>query len=194
MCPGRDFGTLRAPGGNRSRLPVVWSGVATAFCFEFVFRAPSVAKLVSAYFDPGHLATQDALAKLGEREVVESSETDDVRKCTWRVASLAPLPMIAKPFVKGGRLYYLETMTWRRGEDAVDMSVVPDILNGRVSVTGAYELSKIGENQIRRVYRGEIAANIPLLSGKIERGILEAFHNSMAKMAGCTQTWLDHNP
>lgn len=187
------FRQLACRDGNWRRPSIVSSGVATEFRFEFVFRAPSVAKLVSAYFDAGHLATQDALAKLGDREVIESSETDAVRKCTWRVASLAPLPMIARPFVKGGRLHYLETMTWRRGEDAVDMSVVPDILNGRVGVTGVYELSKIGDNEVRRIYRGQITANLALIAGKVERGILQAFQDSMPKMAGCTQTWLDRN-
>ena len=54
-----------------------------------------------------------------------------------------------------------------------------------------YQLSQVGEGQVRRIYKGTISANIRLLSGKIERGILDAFEQSMPKMAACTQGWLD---
>ena len=163
----------------------------TEFSFEYVFRAPSISTLVDAYFDPDHLAFQDRLAQLGDRVVVESHDADGVKKSTWRVTSLRPLPVIARPFVSGGKLKYLETMTWHRGNDAVEMSVSPEILGGRVNIAGRYQLSKIGDDQIKRIYKGTITAAIKLLSGKIERGILEAMTEQMPAMAQCTQTWLD---
>lgn len=163
----------------------------TEFCFEYVFRAPSTSTLVNAYFDPDHLAFQDKLAQLGDRVVVDSNDTDAVKKCTWRVTSQRQLPMIARPFVSGGKLKFLESMTWHRGDDAVEMSVTPEILGGRVQIAGRYQLSKIGDDQVRRIYKGTITAAIKLLSGKIERGILDAFTEQMPAMAQCTQTWLD---
>ena len=165
--------------------------MATEFRFEHVFRAPSTNALVDAYFDPDHLATQDRLAELADRAVVEEREVEGVKTCTWRVASQRPLPVIARPFVAGGRLRFLEKMTWRRGEDAVETTIVPEILGGRVQITGTYQLSQIGDGQIRRIYAGTIAANLKLVGGKIERGILEAFTAQMPAMADCTQRWLD---
>jgi len=168
--------------------------MSTAFSYEHVFRAPSTTTILAAYFDPDHLATQDKLAELGDRTVIESHDDGEIWKCTWRVSSLKPLPMFVRPFVKGGRLSYLETMTWRRKDDAVDLTVTPDILNGRVHINAVYQLTKLGENQIHRRYAGSVTANITLLSGKIERGIVAEFEKSMPMMAACTQGWLDQHP
>jgi hypothetical protein len=108
------------------------------------------------------------------------------------VTSLRQLPVIARPFVsKGGRLTFVEMMSWNKATNAIEMSVTPEILGGRVSITGAYELSQIGEGQVRRIYRGTINASITLVGGKIERGILETFTENMPAMAACTQSWLD---
>jgi len=165
--------------------------VSTPFSFEYVFRAPSVSTLAAAYFDPDHNATQDKLAELGDRVVIENHETEDVQKTTWRVTSLRQLPAIARPFVSGGRLKFVETMSWTKSTNAIEMSVVPEILGGRVRIEGAYELSQIGDNQIRRIYKGSITAAITLVGGKIERGILETFTQNMPAMAACTQGWLE---
>jgi hypothetical protein len=164
--------------------------MSTPFSFEYVFRAPSVASIIEAYFHPDHLANQDQLAELGDRVVVDSSDTDAVRKCTWRVRSTRPLPMIARPFAPGG-LKFLETMTWQKSDNGVEMTVVPEILGGRVQIAGTYQLTPIGDGKVRRIYKGTITAAIKLLSGKIERGILDGFSEGMPAMAACTQAWLD---
>jgi hypothetical protein len=165
--------------------------MATQFAFENIFRAPSVSAVLAAYFDDDHLATQDKLAELVDRVVVERTDTPEKLFCTWRVGSARSLPIFVRPFVSGGRLTYLETMTWRRADDAIDLSVVPQILNGRVKIEAVYQLSKAGENQVRRRYAGSVGVDIRLLSGKIERGILAAFEKEMPVMTKCTQDWLD---
>jgi len=164
--------------------------MATKFKFENVYRAPSVAAVLEAYWDPDHAATQDKLANLCDREVVEDVEANGVRKTVWKVTSTRPIPMIAKPFVGGGRLTYLETMT-RRSDDLVESTVTPQILNGRVHLDSTYQLALIGENQVRRTYAGTITASITLIGGRIEKGILEAFEKEMPTMTKCTQDWLD---
>lgn len=166
----------------------------TEFSYEHVFRAPSTVTILAAYFDPDHLATQDKLAELVDRTVTENHEDEAIRKTTWKVTAAKPLPVFVRPFVKGGRLAYFEAMTWRKKDDACDLTVTPDILNGRVSISATYRLAKIGDNQIRRTYAGKVTANITLLSGKIERGIVAEFEKSMAMMANCTQGWLDTHP
>jgi hypothetical protein len=165
--------------------------MSTQFSFENVFRAASTRTVLASYFDPDHLATQDALAELTDRVVVESATDDKVQKCTWRVAHARPLPVYARPFVTGGRLSYLETMVWRLADDAIDFTVVPEILGGRVSIDAVYELRQVGEGQILRRYQGSINVNIRLLSGRIEKAILTKFEEAMPMMTQCTQGWLD---
>lgn len=163
----------------------------TPFSFEYVFRAAAPSVILDAYFDPDHLATQDKLAELGDRTVVSDEDTPERRTTSWRVISLRPLPSIARPFVDGGKLVYIEQMIWRRADDEVDLTVIPQILGERVRVTATYQLTKIGDDQVRRRYAGSVSANIPLLSGKIERGIVAEIEKAMPMMAGSTQGWLD---
>lgn len=163
----------------------------TEFRFEHVFRAPSVATVLAAYFDPDHLATQDELGELADRTVVESEEDGARLRTSWRVAAKHALPLYARPFVAGGRLRYVETMTWRRADDAIDLIIQPELLGGRVQIAAEYRLSQAGEGQVLRRYAGTISVNIRLLSGKIERAILEKIEQGMPAMAACTQGWLD---
>jgi len=165
--------------------------MATLFEFENVFRAPAVADVLAAYFDPDHLATQDKLAELVDRVVVEDVDEAATRRCTWRVGSARSLPIFVRPFVSGGRLTYLETMIWRRADDAIDLTVVPQILGGRVKIEAVYQLTSAGDAQVRRRYAGSVSVDIRLLSGRIEKGILAAFEKEMPVMTKCTQDWLD---
>lgn len=163
----------------------------TEFCFEHVFRAPSVAAVLAAYFDPDHLATQDAVAELVDRTVVETEDDGARLRTSWRVAAKQALPLFMRPFATGGRLRYLETMTWRRADDAIDLIVRPEVLGGRVQIAAEYKLTQAGEGQVHRRYAGTISVDIRLVSGKIERAIAEKMEQSMPAMAACTQGWLD---
>jgi hypothetical protein len=166
----------------------------TEFSFEHVFRAPSAAAVLAAYFDPDHLASQDEVAGLIERTVTESTDDGARLRTSWRVAAREQLPLFARPFVAGGRLRYLETMTWRRADDAIDLLVQPDVLGGRVQVAAEYRLTKVGEGQVLRRYRGSITVAVRLVSGRIERAIAEKMEQGMPAMAACTQAWLDRTP
>lgn len=162
----------------------------TPFSYDYVFRVDSPATLAASYFDPSHLAAQDVVAELTDRTVTAETDDGTTKAMTWRVVSKRPLPAIARPFV-GGNLVYLESMSWRRGDNHVELSVIPQILKARVQIHATYKLEQAGEMQVKRTYRGEVTAGIALIGGKIERGIVEAFDESMAKMSKCTQDWLN---
>lgn len=164
--------------------------MSTEFSFESVFRAPSVKTILEAYFDPDHLATQDKVANLTDRKVIESREDDATKFMSWHVLSLRPLPSFVRPFIEGGRLSYLETMTWRKGANEIDMTITPQVPGDRVRIAAVYALTPIAEGQVRRRYKGTITANLPLLSGKLERAILAEMEQGMPAMTECTQTWL----
>ena len=56
--------------------------MSTEFSYETVFDASSRTRVLAAYFEPDHLAIQDAVAQLCDREVVEAHEDDAIRCCT----------------------------------------------------------------------------------------------------------------
>jgi hypothetical protein len=164
--------------------------VPTGFSYETIFDAKGKTAVLAAYFDDDHLATQDKVAELCDRKVVESHEDAAVKQCTWSVRSLRPLPVFVRPFVEGGRVTYLEAMTWRKADDEIDLSIVPQILGGRVQITAVYQLADVGPGKVRRRYVGSIAVNVKLVSGKIERAIAAEMEKGMPLMTDCTQRWL----
>jgi hypothetical protein len=164
--------------------------VSTEFSYETVFEASGKLAVLAAYFDDDHLATQDKVAELSDRAIVESHEDAAVKKTTWSVRSLRQLPMFVRPFVEGGRLRYLETMAWRKADDEIDLEIIPQIANGRVRITAVYQLADIEPGKVRRRYRGSITVNASLLSGKIERAIAAEVEQGMPRMTECTQGWL----
>lgn len=162
----------------------------TEFSYETVFEAPSAKTVLEAYFNDDHLATQDAVAHLHDRKVVESHDDAATRRYVWTVRSTRQMPVFVRPFLDGGQLSYRETMTWRKADDEIDMTIVPQVAKGRVQIAAVYSLKQIGENQVRRIYKGTITANASLLSGKIEQAILAEVEKGMPQMRECTQAWL----
>jgi hypothetical protein len=87
----------------------------------------------------------------------------------------------------------METVIWRRGEDALDIAIRPSLLRGRVQITGTYRLERIGDDAIRRRYEGEVSVDIAFLAGRIERGIVAELARTLPVAAACTQDWLDRS-
>ena len=102
-----------------------------------------------------------------------------------------PLPLYARPFVSGTTLAYVETMVWRKADDAIDLTVLPELLGGKVQITGTYQIETVAPGQLRRRYKGSVSANVKLLSGKIERGIIGEMEEGVPIMTASTQRWLD---
>ena len=164
--------------------------MTTTFSYETVFEAASRSVVLASYFDPDHLAAQDAVGDLCDRTVVASREDERVRSCTWRVRSAKSLPLYVRPFLEGGHVDYAESMTWRKADDEIDLSIKPQILGGRIQIAAVYQISDIGPRQVRRRYRGTITADVKLISRKIERAIAAEIEKGMPVMTECTRTWL----
>lgn len=160
------------------------------FSYETVFEASGKDAVLAAYFDDAHLAAQDTVAQLCDRTIVDAHEDDALRRCTWRVSAQRPLPVFVRPFVEGGRLTYLEMMAWRKADDEIDLTIVPQVLGGRVQITATYQLADVEPRQVRRRYAGTISVSVPLLSGKIERAIAAEIASGMTAMTECTRQWL----
>ena len=164
--------------------------MTTMFRYETVFDAPSRDYVLAAYFDDDHLAVQDKAAALEDRKVIESHEDEAVRKATWSVRSQRPLPLFVRPFVEGGRLSYLEKMTWRKADGEIDLEIVPQILGGRVQIKAVYQLTDLEPGKVKRRYQGSITVNVKLLSKKIENAIAAEIDKGMPMMTDCTANWL----
>jgi hypothetical protein len=168
--------------------------MATQFHFEHVFRAPSIDDVFAAYFDPAHLLHQDHMLDIALREVLEQVDDGATLRRTCKVIPRRQLPAIVRPFV-AGPLHYLETATWRRRDQEIDIAIWPSLLRKkpRPTVTALYRLSRLPDGAIHRSYSGTVSVEIALLSSRIERGIVAEFERSMPIAAICTQAFLDRD-
>ncbi len=162
----------------------------TPFCFEHEFRASSPSDLFAAYFNVDQVREQDRRIDILERTVLEYEETDLVVRRVCRVVPRRQLPSFLKPLLSG-QLHYIETATWRRQDDEIDIEIRPSLFKGKATITAVYRLSKVGPELIRRRYEGKVNVDIKLVSSKIERGIVAEFERSMPLTAAATQEWLD---
>jgi hypothetical protein len=161
------------------------------FTLDHTFRSGSLTALLGAYFDPDHLAMLDAATGVGERVVRESIDDGTARACTWQLTALQPLPWFVRPLLTGGRLTYLETTRWRRGDCSVELSNVCPLLGGHVQIDAAYHLEDLGGGRIRQRFAGTASSDIKVVGKLIVRTTVEQLASAMPKMTECTQRWLD---
>lgn len=161
-----------------------------SFSHEHVFRAPSIAAVFAAYFDPRHAAEQDRELEIAERVVLELVDSPDQLCRVCRVVPRRQLPALVRSLCNGP-LHYRETAIWKRAEDTVEVEMIPSILSGRAVIRATYRLSRIAAGMIRRSYEGTVSVDVALIASRIERGIVAEFERSIPLAATCTQAFLD---
>jgi hypothetical protein len=165
----------------------------TPFSFEHTFRTASSAAVFAAYFDPEHQVEQDRAVDVARREVLALDDGPECLRRTSRVVPQRQLPAYVRVLVPG-ELHYVETLCWRKLDDAIDLEIRPSLLKGRASITALYRVSQVSDGQFSRTYAGTVSVDVPLVGARIERGIIAEFERSLAVAAACTQTWLDRHP
>ncbi len=176
----------------RRRRLIGYSAKMTPFCFEHVFRAPSVDAVFSAYFDEQHQLEQDRATEITQREVIELEERDGELHRVCRVVPRRQLPALVKPLTSGG-FHYTEHVRWKRRENVIEIDIRPSLLRGRVQILGTYRLDSAADGTVRRTYSGHVSVDIALLAGRIERGIIAELGKTLPVAAACTQDWLDRS-
>lgn len=164
----------------------------TPFCLDHVFRAPSTDAVFAAYFDPHHQIEQDRQVEIVEREVLEQTDHGGELHRVCRVVPRRQLPALVKPFLSGS-LHYIESVTWRRQRNEIEIDIRPSMLRGRVQILGTYRLERVGPQAIQRRYAGEVSVDVALFASRIERGIAAEFERTIPIAASCTQDWLDRH-
>jgi hypothetical protein len=162
----------------------------TPFRFEQQFRAPSIAALLRAYFDPDLQATQDVAAKIRAREVLELDDGAERRIAVVKVFPERQVPAILRPLISGP-LHYVERSTWDKRTNRIELDIRPSIMTNRTQIRMTYVPTLIAPGLIERVIEGEATADIALIGGRVEKIIVEDMGRSLPVVSACTQVWLD---
>ena len=165
----------------------------TPFHFEHDFRAPSIASVLAAYFDPELSRAHDRLSGIVRREELEVDDTPARLVRVSRVFPERQLPVFVRPFVSGP-LTYTERLVWDRPADRIDLDIRPSVLGKRTQIRITYALSQPSPGRVRRVYEGDVTVEIALVGGRAERMIADDIGKVLETVVPCTQEWLDAHP
>jgi hypothetical protein len=162
----------------------------TPFRYEHVYRASSPAAVFATFFDPLHSAEEDRRAGVVARELLEMADRPErlVRKA--RVWPKRTIPAVLRPIV-GSDLSYDETLTWHKALDRIEYDIRPRLLSGRIRLAANYQLTQLEPGKVLRLYEGTVTAELRLIGGRVERGIIEDMAKSLAVTAACTQESID---
>lgn len=162
----------------------------TPFRFEHLYRAASPAAVFATYFDPLHAAEEDQRAGVASRELLEMADRPDELVRVSRIRLHRQLPAVLRPLI-GSDLGYDERIVWHKALDRIDYDIRPRMLSGRIHIVALYQLRQDGPDRVHRLYTGEVTAELRLIGGRVERGIIEDMGRSLAITAACTQEALD---
>lgn len=167
--------------------------MTTPFHFEHDFRAPSMAAVFAAYFDPALSIEHDRLSGVRKREELERSDAGGTLTVVCRVWPERQLPAVVRPFVSGP-LHYTERLTYDRAANRIDLDIRPSVLGKRTQIRIVYALSQPAPGVVRRVYEGDVTVELALVGGRAERAIIEDIGKTLDTVVPCTQEWLDAHP
>ncbi len=162
----------------------------TPFHFEHVYRAASPPAIFATYWDPLAAAEEDRRAGIAARELLEMADRPEELLRVSRVWPSRQLPAVVRAVV-GSDLSYDETVVWHKKLDRIDYDIRPRMLAGRIHIVATYQLTQVGPGRVRRDYDGRVTAEIRMLGGRVERGVVEEMGKSLAITAACTQESLD---
>ena len=167
------------------------------FRHEHVFFAPTLDAIFASYFDPSCSVAQDKEVDIVERTVSEESTANDVYHRVCRVVPKRQLPSFIRPLVSGP-LHYTEDLHWYKRENRMTFVIRPSLMSGRAQINADYRLFDAGDapggwRTIRRVYEGNLTIDVPLVGGRIEKGIVADMETSLKITAASTQAWINAN-
>jgi hypothetical protein len=162
----------------------------TPFHFEHIYRAASPAAVFATYFDPLHAAEEDQRAGVASRDLLEMADRTDELVRVSRVRPSRQLPAVLRALV-GPDLSYDERIVWKKALDRIDYDIRPRVMSGRIHIVATYQLTQDGPGRVKRVYDGNVTADVRLIGRRVERGIIEDMTRSLAITAACTQESID---
>lgn len=124
------------------------------------------------------------------RRVVDRSENDESLVVVAEFSSERQLPSFVQKLLGGRNLGYVETLTFRKGEQVAEQVVQPSVLSERVDFRGQISVDSVGPNLVRRTYRGTMQVSAPLIGGRIERATLGDMQRTHEQAAQVTRAWL----
>jgi hypothetical protein len=148
------------------------------------------------FFDDAYNAGLYQRLRIG-REVLElKREGEGDGLVIRRKIKLSPqreVPALVAKFVKGA-ITYTEQNVYTARASTIEVVTIPGFMADSLTTRGVYKVAALGPNKVRRTWDGDVICKIPLLGGKIEKGIVDEVTQSYRDTTDFTRKWLAEHP
>ena len=103
------------------------------------------------------------------------------------------VPALVAKFVKGA-ITYTEQNVYNARTSSMEVITIPGFMADALTTRGIYKVQALGPNKVRRIWNGDVSCKIPLLGGKVEKGIVEEVTQSYRDTTEFTRKWLAEHP
>ena len=143
----------------------------TPFRIVHTFAADPARYWKLFFHEPFNVALYERI-KVKERKVLDWKETDGTIVRSIKIVPARDLPGFIKKLV-GGDLGYVESSTFYKDKDSMDVVVEPTLFKDRTTVKARYWIEPAGEGKLKRTFEGSIKVDMPLVGKKVEQFIIE---------------------
>ena len=148
------------------------------------------------FFDDAYNAALYERLRVG-REVLDiQREGEGEALIIRRKIKLSPqreVPALVAKFVKGA-ITYTEQGVFTARTNTLEVVTIPGFMADQLTTRGVYKVQSLGPTKVRRIWDGDVVCKIPLLGGKIEKGIIEEVTQSYRDTTDFTRKWLAEHP
>jgi hypothetical protein len=162
----------------------------THFAFAHDFDADPE-QFWKLFFDEPYNDALYVRLNMKERTVLSRTEDDATIHFEQKILPRRDLPAIVKKLV-GGDLGYVESTTFYKGKNYMDVKIEPTLLKERTKVRARYTITSIAPGKVRRTFEGDIDVDIPLIGRRVEAVVLVDVKRSYDVAAEVTREWLGH--
>ncbi|MFT4975693.1 MAG: hypothetical protein ACI8S6_001580 [Myxococcota bacterium] len=129
-----------------------------------------------------------------EGEILSEETLPDGRQLRrTRVTLGRDLPSVAANLLGAPRLSYILEERTDDAKRQVEWKVIVDRISNKVKAEGSFGLVPLTETTCQRVVSGEIKVSVPLVGGRIEKGIGAELTKSYETTAEFARKWLAEN-
>lgn len=149
--------------------------------------------VIDALLDPEFLRCLGDLPNLDAPDVLEQQRNGDivVQRIHYRfTGSLSPA---VTRVVDPKKLTWIDETTYDLGARRATFRVIPDHYVNKLSCSGTYTFSELGEATIRHV-DAELSVRVPLVGRIVERAIVGGLEEHLGTEAALLREWLEHQP
>lgn len=160
--------------------------------FELEQTLPgTVDAVLSAFTDPGYLASLGKLAKLGEPEVLDQHRDGNSVRQRVRYRFTGELSAAVTTVIDRRKLVWVDEHIYDFANATATFRITPEHYADRLRCAGSEWFGDAGAGATTRHLEAELTVKWPIVGGMVERAIVSGFQEHLAEEARLLAAWME---